>query len=400
MNILFITDNFPPENNAPSFRTFEHCKKWAEMGHKITVITCNPNFPYGKLFEGYSNNIYKIEHIEKIRVVRVWSYMAPNSGFFKRILDYISFAVMASILGLFIKTDKIIATSPQFFTAFAGCFLSFLKRKPWVMEIRDLWPDSIVAVGAIKKNSIIYKILKKIEEFFYRNATKLVVVTDSFKEIIIKEFKIENSKIGVFKNGIIRKKNKSSSSEISKIRDRLKLSNHLVISYIGTIGMAHGLKNILNLIQNFKDKKIKFLFIGEGAYKNFLVQYSRELELKNCFFLDGIEKSKVDNYIQLSDIALVNLKKSDEFLNVIPSKIFENVSNYKPILLGVDGEARALVEKYEVGKYFDQHNFQSFKNSINGLNQMEIKKFKNKCDMMLLDFDRNKIAQDMLNFIS
>ena len=141
MRILFLTDNFPPETNAPATRTYEHCLKWINMGYKVTVITCFPNFPKGKVFEGYTNKLYQKENIDGITVIRVWSYIAANQGFIKRIIDFVSFAITSFFAGLFVgKVDVIIGTSPQFFTTLSAYGLSVVKRKPWIFELRDLWP--------------------------------------------------------------------------------------------------------------------------------------------------------------------------------------------------------------------------------------------------------------------
>ena len=140
MRILFLSDNFPPEVNAPASRTFDHCREWVKAGAEVTVVTCAPNFPQGKVYPGYKNKLWQTEMMDGIRVIRVWTYMVPNKGFIKRTLDYISFSVTGFLAALFVKTDVIVATSPQFFTALAGRTLSWWKRKPWVMEVRDLWP--------------------------------------------------------------------------------------------------------------------------------------------------------------------------------------------------------------------------------------------------------------------
>src|SRR5680860_563989 len=140
MKLLFLTDNFPPELNAPATRTYEHCREWVKEGMEVTVITCFPNFPKGKIFPGYKNKLYQIEEMEGIKVIRVWSFIAENKGMAKRFIDFISFAVSGFLAGLFQKDiDKIIITSPQFFVSFSGYLLSLLKRKPWVFEVRDLW---------------------------------------------------------------------------------------------------------------------------------------------------------------------------------------------------------------------------------------------------------------------
>ena len=150
MKILFLSDNFPPEVNAPASRTYEHCKEWVKQGIDVTVITCFPNFPEGKLYLGYRNKLIQKEVIDGIQVIRIWSYITSNEGFIRRTMDYISFGIFSFSIGLFIRNDLIVATSPQFFTALFGRKLAFWRRKPWVMEVRDLWPESIKNVGALK----------------------------------------------------------------------------------------------------------------------------------------------------------------------------------------------------------------------------------------------------------
>ena len=400
MRILFLTDNFPPETNAPATRTYEHCLKWVKMGYEVTVITCFPNFPKGKVFEGYTNKLYQKEYIDGITVIRVWSYITANNGFVKRIIDYVSYAVTSFLFGLFVKTDLIIATSPQFFTAISGRMLSLFKRIPWVMEVRDLWPDSIAAVGSMNKSSILFKVLKKIEHHLYLSASKIVVVTDSFKKYIIKEHGIKAKKVGVFKNGVLVSNFKGSESkDVMTLKESLGLKNKIVISYLGTHGLAHGLKFILESISKTSNPDLHFLFIGDGAEKKNLIKYSKILHSKNFTFLESVTKSEIPLYIDISDYSLVNLKKSDEFKNVIPSKIFENIAMYKPILLGVEGESKKLIDHYEVGVCFEPENKESFLNALLDIQKLDRESFKGNCNKMLADFDRNNIAENLIKFI-
>jgi len=401
MRILFLTDNFPPETNAPATRTYEHCLKWVKMGYQVTVITCFPNFPKGKVFEGYTNKLYQKENIDGITVIRVWSYITANNGFMKRIIDYVSYAITSFLFGLFVKTDLIIATSPQFFTAISGRMLSLFKRIPWVMEVRDLWPDSIAAVGSMNKNSKAFKILKKIENHLYKTASKIIVVTDSFKNYLINEHKILPEKIGVFKNGIIiNNLNKPKLNDVIALKESLGLENKIVISYIGTHGLAHGLKFILDSISKISNQNLHFLFIGDGAEKQKLIKYSKTLDSKNFTFLKSVTKSEIPLYIDISDYSLVNLKKSDDFKNVIPSKIFENIAMYKPILLGVEGESKKLINDYRVGVCFEPENEKSFLNALDDIQGLDIVSFKLNCDKMLVNFDRNIISENIIKFIN
>lgn len=265
MKILFLTDNFPPEVNAPATRTFEHCTEWVKQGAEVTVITCFPNFPQGKIYEGYKNKLYQKESINGITVIRVWSFMAANKGVIKRLLDFNSYAIMAFIVGIFCRTDLIIGTSPQFFTAISARFLSLFKRKPWVMEVRDIYPEALSAVGLMDKKSVIYKFLEFLEIYLYKSANHIVVVTNSFKRELINKDIVE-SKISVCTNGVNLSKFQPQLKD-QEILIKLKLNNKFIISYIGTHGLAHALTFILDCASQELDNDIHFVFIGDGAEK-------------------------------------------------------------------------------------------------------------------------------------
>ncbi|PZV81483.1 hypothetical protein CLV31_11014 [Algoriphagus aquaeductus] len=401
MRILFITDNFPPEINAPANRTFEHCKEWVKLGAEVTVITCFPNFPKGEIFPGYQNKWRKVEVIDGIRVIRVWSYITANEGTVKRILDYISFGVTSFLNGLFVKTDLIIGTSPQFFSAMSAWQIGIFRSKPWVMEVRDLWPESIVAVGAMKNKKLI-KFLEWIEMMMYRSADQIIVVTETFLK------KIENKginpyKIFVFKNGVDLTKY-FPGPKPKLIEEKLGLKNKMIFGYIGTHGMAHGLDFILDQARKFNmtHKDIHFLFIGDGAKKDSLIEQANRDKLKNVTFLDSVGKEEVLDYLQLMDVALVNLIKSPTFLDVIPSKIFEAAAVQKPILLGLEGETKEIIEKYGAGLCFEPENSTDFIRKVlqfyDSKNNLE--NYKLGCKKLAYDFERKRIAKNMLEILT
>jgi glycosyltransferase involved in cell wall biosynthesis len=399
LNILFLTDNFPPEVNAPATRTFEHCKEWVEQGAKVTVITGFPNFPQGKVYEGYRNKWRQEENIEGIRVIRVWTYISANSGFLKRTLDYVSFGVMAVIHSLGIKTDLIIATSPQFFTALGGYFSAILKRKPWVMEVRDLWPESIKAVGAMEEDSRLLHWLERLELHLYKRAKKIIVVTDAFKENIANRG-INPTKIAVVKNGVHVDQFKPIPKD-QALASELSLQNKFVVAYIGTHGMAHKLDFILRAAARVEDPNIHFLFLGDGAEKQRLLVLKKELGLDNVTMLPFVPKSEVKRYISLSDVALVPLKKSDTCKTVLPSKIFENAAMQKPILLGVEGESKAIIEKYDAGLCFEPENEADFFQHLSRLAQDSAlyREKQEGCKRLAQDFDRAYLAREMYSLI-
>ena len=398
MRILFLTDNFPPEVNAPATRTYEHCVEWVKLGAEVTVITCFPNFPKGKIYNGYQNKLYQKEIIDGIRVIRVWSYMSPNTGFVKRVFDFMSYAFMAFLLGVFQKFDLIIGTTPQFFTAISASCLAFIKRRPWVMEVRDLWPESIVAVGAMKRQDLAFKFLRKIEIKLYHSANLIIVVTDQFKKYI-SSLNVVSSKIFIIKNGVIHS-NFIPSNKNNQLLEKHGLTGKFIVSYIGTHGMAHALDFILNCANTIKDPKIHFILQGDGSEKQHLMEIAAQLNLKNITFLPFVSKSEISKYINISDVALVNLKRSETFKTVIPSKIFENVALYKPILLGVEGEAKDLIEHYNVGVCYIPESQSSFIEALEEIKSYKTPDFELNCNEMLQQFDRNKFASIMLDVIT
>ena len=400
MRILFLSDNFPPEYNAPANRTYEHCKQWVKMGAEVSVITCAPNFPKGVVYPGYKNRIYQKQDLDGITVIRVWSYIAPNSGTIKRTLDFLSFSIASFFAGLFIKSDIIVATSPQFFTAVSGCALSLFKRKKWVMEVRDIWPESIKAVEAIKSKSII-TVLEKIELFLYKSAYRIVVVTDSFKTNLVLRG-VPQEKIYVIKNGVDLSIYCPQSKNLELLNE-LNISGKFIVGYLGTHGLAHSLDFVIKSIYKLRDESFHFLFIGDGAEKNNLVRRAQELSINNITFIDSVKKSEVGKYLSALDVALVPLKKSTTFESVIPSKIFESVAMNIPILLGVDGETKNLIESYHSGIYFEPENESDFIEKLRLIkNQIYFNKEKyiDGCQKMALDFDRKNLAKKMLDILS
>ena len=395
MKILFITDNFPPEVNAPATRTYEHVKEWQKRGADVTIITCAPNFPHGKVYDGYKNKFYQKKQLDGIEVIRVWSYMTSNSGFIKRVTDYFSFSFMAFWMGLFQKHDIVIATSPQFFTTWSAWGISKIRRKPWVFELRDLWPESIRTVGAMKQERIL-NWLEKIELGLYKDANKIVAVTDAFKDNLIQRG-IVTEKIKVVTNG--------SNLDLFSPREKdhsllqsLNLENKFIFGYIGTHGMAHSLDFIVQSISKIDDINIHFLFIGDGSMKREITRIASMLSLTNITFLEPVAKEDVPKYLSIIDVSLAPLKKSDTFKAVIPSKIFESSAMGKPTLLGVEGQAQEIIEKYNAGICFVPEDEKDFITKVILLKN-DVDLYQNcidGCQVLAKDYDRKKLADKML----
>ncbi len=347
MRILFFTHYYPPEVNAPASRTSEHCREWVRRGHEPTVVTCVPNHPAGKIYPGYNNKLYQTEMRDGVKVVRLWTFLAANEGFLFRTLNYVAYMVVATLALPFLpKADVVVSTSPQFFCGLTGFAARLVKRAPWVLEIRDLWPESIATVGVMKRGATI-SALEAVEAFAYRQADRMVSVTNSFVPHI--EARGGAGKVAVIKNGVDLTLFTSAASG-EDIKKRFDLEGRFVAAYVGTHGMAHGLDTILDAAQLLKDDpRIGLLLVGDGAERKRLQERVETLKLDNIRVVGQLPKSDMPAVWAATDASLILLRKSDAFKKVIPSKMFEAMAMERPIVLGVEGEARELLESADAG---------------------------------------------------
>ena len=403
MKILFLSDNFPPEVNAPASRTFDHCKEWVGAGHQVTVITCAPNFPNGKVLSGYRNRIWQKSVIDGIVVIRVWSYITANEGFIKRILDYVSYMCSATLASLFVrKVDVVVGTSPQFFTVCAAYMVASFKRVPWIFELRDIWPESIRAVGAMK-NSFVLDFLEKIELFLYKKSSAIISVTNSFREILAGRG-VDVAKVHVVTNGVDITRFYPRPKSVGLL-ERHGLEGKFVTGYIGTHGMAHGLETVLAAASRMKavqgGEVFRFLLLGDGARKAALVDKARSEGLDNVIFVDTVTKEEVTGYWSILDVSIIHLKKSPLFTTVIPSKMFECMGMSIPILHGVKGESASIIENEQVGITFEPENVDELCAGLWSLyNDREMyERFKQNGPLASKHYDRTYLAGRMLGIL-
>jgi len=350
MHILFLTDNFPPEGNAPATRTFEHAREWVSKGHKVTVITCAPNFPEGKVFDGYKNRWLSKETIEDINVWRVKTYITANAGFIKRTIDFISFMVSSFFFGLLVRqVNVVIGTSPQFFTVISAWALAKFKHVPFVFELRDIWPASITAVGAMERNSVITT-LERLEMFLYHQADLIISVTHSFKSEL-QARGVSGDKIKVVLNGVDLNKYTPLKNKDQKFAKKYNLQGKFVAGYIGTHGLAHALDTIIEAAELLKEEdSIRIVFTGGGADRSRLEELVKKRDLSNIVMIPRQPKEQMRNIWSLCDISLVSLKDTPLFTTVIPSKIFESMAMRLPIIMSVPvGESTEIIRAENSG---------------------------------------------------
>ncbi len=348
MRVIFFSHYYPPEVNAPASRTSEHCHRWARAGHDVTVVTSAPNHPRGVIYPGYRNRLLQIEAMDGVKVVRVWTFLAANEGFVRRTLNYLSFMLSATLAVPRLPRPEIfVSTSPQFFCGLTGLLAKAMRRAPWVLEVRDLWPESIVAVGAMRKGFAI-RVLEWLERMAYHNADRIVSVTDSFVPHIAERCQGER-KISVIKNGADFSLFKEGANA-EEIKRKFGFEGRFVVSYIGTHGMAHGLDTVIEAADLLRDeRRIGFLMVGDGAERVRLVENAKALKLDNLYIVGQLPKADMPAIWTATDASLILLRQSDTFRKVLPSKMFEAMAMARPIILGIEGESKALLEAAGAG---------------------------------------------------
>lgn len=364
MKILFLTQYCPPEVGAPQNRIFEFAKQLKKFGHEITVLTAMPNYPKGQVFDGYKGKLACREEIDGIKIARTWIYATKKTGFFPRIMNYLSFTISSVIFGLFMtgKQDVVITESPPLFLGFSGFIISRLKRAKYVFNVSDLWPESAIKLGVLN-SSFLIKLSTWLEGFSYR---KSHLITGQTMGIVdsIKSRGFGDDKVHLITNGIdpelFRPENRSE-----KIRKEFNIDGRFAVCYAGIHGLAQGLETIIEAARELKEHKdIVFVFVGEGPEKEKLINMKNEYNLDNVQFFPMQPKKNMPGIVASMDAAVIPLKKLDLFKGALPSKMFETLACETPIILSVEGEAEELIKKAGAGICVEPENHIQIKDAV------------------------------------
>ena len=339
---------------APAARVSELSRHWVQAGHDVTVLTGFPNHPDGVVRPEYRKQFRRgvmREEVNGINVLRTWLLPFPNRKAHERMLNYGSFCVSAAIAGSSLaRPDVVIATSPQLLVGLSGWWVAKIKGVPFVLEVRDLWPESLAAVGVGTEKSLLHRALARIARFLYRAAGHIVVVTPAFRERLIPDWQVPPQKISIIQNGVETKVFSPQPKDSQLLRE-LGAEGKFVASYIGTLGLAHGLETLIAAAERLQHAapEVLFLVVGDGAERDSITACALSKKLTNIRFVPPQPHERIPAYISASDACLVLLKKSQVFETVIPTKMLEFMSCARPVVLGVDGQARSVLEASRSG---------------------------------------------------
>jgi colanic acid biosynthesis glycosyl transferase WcaI len=359
MNILYVAQYYPPECCAPAARVDEFTREWARQGHRVTVLTGFPNHPEGIVHAAYREpwrKGFSREERKGVNVCRTWLYPAPNRGLWGRAANYSSFALSAALSGTWVGSGQsvVIATSPQILVGAAGRVVARLRRLPFVFEVRDLWPQSLEAVGQASAGSLLYRAVGRLAEFLYRHADR-IVVDGEWKRRALVAAGVPWEKIALIRNGVtddfcLDPTSSAAGEARERVRSDLGLRGRFVVLYAGTLGMAHRLETVLEAAFQLRERReLVFLMVGEGADREKLTEQSGRMGLTNVVYLGKQPREAIPGYLAAADVCLVPLRRSEVFKTAIPCKMFEAMAAAKPVVLGVEGEAKEILTAARAG---------------------------------------------------
>lgn len=407
LRVLFLSHYFPPEGNAPASRVHAFCRRWVRRSPEpfaATVITCAPNVPDGKVYEGYRNRLSQREQVDGINVIRVWTYLAPNAGTVRRILNYVSFMVSATIRAVFMRRpDVVIATSPQFFCGWAGVLVSWIRWCPFILEIRDIWPESIVAVGAMRQGRLV-RFLEWLELRMYAAANHVVTVGEGYRRELLAKG-VPEGRISVITNGIDAERLRPQPPDAA-LAARYNPDGRFVCSYIGTIGMAAGLDVVIRAAETLRREgrsDVRFLIVGDGATREQLAADVAADGLEELITVAGRQpKELMPAFLSISDCCLVHLRKTGLFETVLPSKIFEAAALERPIIMGVGGFAADLIREADCGVCIEPENAAELLAAIETLrtnSSLRAEMGRRGRERLLSRYDVDRLAEDYAELI-
>jgi len=347
MKIAVYSHYYSPEIGAPSARFQDLTREWIRSGDSVQVFTCVPNHPAGVIYPGYRKHFHQRETLDGADVHRVWTYVTPNKGFVKKTIGHVSFwpsAMFASRRHMTETPDVLIGTSPTFFAAMAADHVARVRKRPFIMEVRDLWPALFVELGVLKNRQMI-GVLEKLELSLYRHASRVVTVTESFRQDLLRRG-VPDWKVTTIPNGAD-VDFWTDRGEGAALRAKLGIGDdELVVLYIGAHGISQALTSVLRAAARLREQRdIRFLFVGEGAEKEKLVDFASREKLGNVTFIEPVGKEEVRAFYSAADVCLVPLRDIPLFGTFIPSKMFEILSMARPVVASLRGEAAEILER-------------------------------------------------------
>ena len=348
LRVLILSQFFYPEMGAPAARFLDFSRYFLKNGHEVMVLTGFPNFPSGKIHEGYGKKIFMEEDFEGIKIFRTWLHSSPRLGFANKAMGYASFTA-SSILGAASRLpdfDVMVATAPPPTIGLSALAIAKGRNRPFVYDLRDLWPEAIVNSGRLK-NTMLIGGFERLNQAAYQGASAITTVSNGKKEALV-QAGVPQEKIEVIPNGVSLEAFDENAEQNMGLAEKMLRENGVprgafTITYAGIMNPPQGLDGVIRVASsmNTSHPNLHFIFVGNGSCRSALIEQARNLD--NVTFLPEQPREYIPSFLSLSDANVVPLKPRKDS-HTVPSKIFEYMAAGRPLLLSADGEPRNIVK--------------------------------------------------------
>ncbi len=342
MNVLLIHQAFASPNEPGGTRHYELARHIAESGYRFTIVASDLSYLTGNKISG-SKKLIETEMLGGIRLLRAYTYPSLHRSFVWRILSFVSFMVTSVLAAIRNgSVDVVMGTSPPIFQAVSAWIVSCIQQKPFLLEIRDLWPEFAIDMGVLTQ-PVLITASRRLERFLYRMADHILVNSPAYREYLIDKG-IQKEKISLISNGVDVKMF-DPTARGGVLRRQWRVENKFVVTYAGALGLANDIPTILRAAERLKDQQnIHFLLVGDGKEKANLEKMADRMELSNVTFTGSQPKSLMPEVLAASDACLATLQNISMFGTTYPNKVFDYMAAGRPTVLGINGVIRDVIE--------------------------------------------------------
>ena len=350
MHVLLIHQAFVSPSEAGGTRHFELGQYLLKAGHRFTIVASDVSYLTGKaLFDRRS--LITEQEFQGIRVLRAYTYPSVHRGFVWRVVSFLSFMVSSVYTGMKAgPIDLVIGTSPPIFQAVSAWIVAMMRRRPFLLEIRDLWPEFAIDMGVLK-NPVLIGLSRWLENFLYARADHILVNSPAYRDYVHSKG-VASERISLIANGVDPTLFDPQSTGV-EIRQELELGDDcFVVTYAGALGMANDIPTVLRAAERLQDhRKIRFLFVGDGKEQPNLKKMAEEMKLSNVIFAGARPKADMPKILAASDACLAILMNIPMFRTTYPNKVFDYMAAERPTILAIDGVIRQVIESAGGGLY-------------------------------------------------
>ena len=360
MHVLLITQYFPPEIGAAATRWGDYVQILIKKGHRVTVLCEMPNYPLGSYFPGYKRQWVKQEKVSpNLTIIRSFAWANNRDSAIKKLGHYLVFMFSGLLTAFRLKNYHVlIVSSPPLFVGVIGAIISKIKSIYFFLDIRDLWPESVMALGEVRSKWV-FNMGKKLESFIYKSTNGYILTVPGFQKHFTNHYPEQLNKPMInLINGV-----SNTFFDLAKKYDRIP-GKRFAVLYSGNMGLAQGLESVIEAADILQKYPIDFKFVGSGVKQKALKTKADKLGLKNVVFLPVQKKEELIKLIKKASVCLVPLKNNPLFKNAIPSKMFEYMACGRPVIVSISGEVTEIIKKAKSGLISSPEDANSIADSI------------------------------------